>query len=72
MSAPGGRRVLVTGAASGIGLETALSLARRGDHVIVADRDVPGGEAAVQRMLEAAGSAEFRELDLTGVRYELS
>ena len=44
----GSRRVLVTGAASGIGLETSLQLARRGDHVVVADRNVAGGEAAVQ------------------------
>lgn len=60
----GPRRVLVTGAASGIGLETALQLAGRGDHVVVADRDVVGGEAAVRRIAEAGGSGEFRELDL--------
>jgi NAD(P)-dependent dehydrogenase (short-subunit alcohol dehydrogenase family) len=64
MTAPGLRRVLVTGAASGIGLETSLELARRGDHIIVADRDVAGGEAAVRRMIDAGGSAEFRELEL--------
>ena len=58
------RRVLVTGAASGIGLETALQLAARGDHVVVADRNVAGGEAVVRRIVEAGGSAEFRELDL--------
>jgi NAD(P)-dependent dehydrogenase (short-subunit alcohol dehydrogenase family) len=57
-------RVLVTGAASGIGLETALQLAARGDHVIVADRNVAGGEAVVRRIAEAGGSAECRELDL--------
>jgi NAD(P)-dependent dehydrogenase (short-subunit alcohol dehydrogenase family) len=60
----GSRRVLVTGAASGIGLETSLQLARRGDHVVVADRDVAGGENAVRRIVDAGGSAEFRELDL--------
>jgi NAD(P)-dependent dehydrogenase (short-subunit alcohol dehydrogenase family) len=58
------RRVLVTGAASGIGLETALQLAARGDHVIVADRNVAGGDAVVRRIAEAGGSAELRELDL--------
>lgn len=58
------RRVLVTGAASGIGLETSLQLAGRGDHVIVADRNVAGGEMAARRIEEAGGSAEFRELDL--------
>ncbi len=61
---PGSRRVLVTGAASGIGLETALALARSGDHVVVADRDVEGGEAAVRRIVESGGRAELRELDL--------
>ena len=62
--APRSRRVLVTGAASGIGLETSLQLAAHGDHIIVADRNVAGGEAAVRRIVEAGGSAEFRELDL--------
>jgi NAD(P)-dependent dehydrogenase (short-subunit alcohol dehydrogenase family) len=57
-------RVLVTGAASGIGLETALQLSRRGDHVVVADRNAAGGEAVVRRILDAGGSAEFRELEL--------
>lgn len=60
----GARRVLVTGAASGIGLETALALARGGDHVVVADRDVAGGESAVRRIVAAGGHAEARELDL--------
>ncbi len=63
-SAPGSRRVLVTGAASGIGLETALALARGGDRIVVADRDVAGGEAAVRRIVEAGWHAELRELDL--------
>jgi len=64
MSAPASRRVVVTGAASGIGLEASLQLACRGDHIVVADRNVAGGEAAVRRISAAGGSAEFRELDL--------
>src|SRR6202011_5890501 len=39
-------------------------LARRGDHVIVADRNPVGGVATVERITRAGGSAEFRELDL--------
>ncbi len=64
MGALASRRALVTGAASGIGLETALALAKGGDHVVVADRDVAGGEAAVRRIVDGGGSAELRELDL--------
>jgi NAD(P)-dependent dehydrogenase (short-subunit alcohol dehydrogenase family) len=58
------RRVLVTGAASGIGLEAALQLAARGDHVVIADRDVAGGEAALRRIVDAGSTGEFRQLDL--------
>jgi NAD(P)-dependent dehydrogenase (short-subunit alcohol dehydrogenase family) len=64
MSPADARRVLVTGAASGIGLEASLQLAVRGDHVILADRNVTGGEAALRRVLDAGGRGEFRELDL--------
>jgi NAD(P)-dependent dehydrogenase (short-subunit alcohol dehydrogenase family) len=64
VSTPRGRRVLVTGAASGIGLETALELAARGHHVIVADRNETGGKAIVDRITAAGGSAQFRALDL--------
>ncbi len=67
LSVPTPRRILVTGAASGIGLEASLQLARAGHHLIVADRNVAGGEAAVQRMLDSGGSAEFRELDLANL-----
>ena len=59
-----GRCALVTGAASGLGLATALGLAQCGAQVLIADRNVAGGEAAVQRVRDAGGSAEFLELDL--------
>lgn len=64
MNAKPKRRALVTGSASGIGLETARQLAGLGYHVIVADRNVEGGEAVAQRIAVAGGSAEFRALDL--------
>jgi NAD(P)-dependent dehydrogenase (short-subunit alcohol dehydrogenase family) len=63
------RRVLVTGAASGIGLATARQLARQGDHVIVADRNVVGGEAVVRAIVADGGRAEFRELDLADLKF---
>ncbi|HEY0913595.1 MAG TPA: SDR family NAD(P)-dependent oxidoreductase, partial [Solimonas sp.] len=61
-----GRRALVTGAAAGLGYETALGLAARGAEVILADRNVEGGQAALARIREAVPQAtlEFRELDL--------
>lgn len=64
MTSSHSRRVLITGAASGIGLEASLQLAARGDHVIVADRNEAGGKAIVERIVAAGGSAEFRSLDL--------
>ncbi|HSW12930.1 MAG TPA: SDR family NAD(P)-dependent oxidoreductase [Solimonas sp.] len=60
-------RAIVTGGASGLGLESARTLAQRGYHVIVADRNVAGGEAAVAMIRQGGGSAEFRALDLASL-----
>lgn len=49
-----GRRALVTGGASGIGLAAARALALRGAHVVVADKDRAGAEAAAT---EVGGSS---------------
>lgn len=68
MNASAARRVIVTGAASGIGLETALQLAQLGDHVVIADRNQPGGEAVVKRITDSGGSAEVRALDLASLQ----
>lgn len=61
-----GRRALVTGAASGLGYETALGLAACGAQVVLADRNVVGGEAAVTRIRETLPGAQvsFAPLDL--------
>ncbi|WP_024820803.1 SDR family NAD(P)-dependent oxidoreductase [Arthrobacter sp. 31Y] len=48
-----GQTVIVTGAASGIGMATALGVARKGGRVIA--RDI-SEENAVQRVVAAAGS----------------
>jgi rhamnose utilization protein RhaD (predicted bifunctional aldolase and dehydrogenase)/NAD(P)-dependent dehydrogenase (short-subunit alcohol dehydrogenase family) len=49
---------LVTGGASGIGREAALSLGRRGAHVVIADFDQPGA-GKVAEEVGAMTSAEF-------------
>jgi NAD(P)-dependent dehydrogenase (short-subunit alcohol dehydrogenase family) len=56
-----GRTFVVTGASSGIGLETARDLVARRARVILAVRDVEKGRAATKDFF---GSYEVRELDL--------
>ncbi|MFD3451919.1 SDR family NAD(P)-dependent oxidoreductase [Streptomyces sp. NPDC058691] len=51
-----GKRAVVTGGASGIGLETALALAGAGAEVTLAVRDVHGGERAADRIRQQTGS----------------
>jgi NAD(P)-dependent dehydrogenase (short-subunit alcohol dehydrogenase family) len=52
-----GKRVLITGANSGIGYHAALKLARKGAHVMLASRDRQRGEAARARLDADAPSA---------------
>jgi NAD(P)-dependent dehydrogenase (short-subunit alcohol dehydrogenase family) len=61
-----GRKALVTGANSGIGLQTAVELARHGAHVVLACRDARRGDEALGRLrVQVPGaSAELRRLDL--------
>ncbi|HUD51395.1 oxidoreductase [Parvibaculum sp.] len=61
-----GRYALVTGGASGLGYETAAALARRGASVLVADRNVGGGEDALRRIRAATPGADvsFKPIDL--------
>src|SRR6266849_3939354 len=52
-----GKRILITGANSGIGYHAALKLARKGAHVMLASRDRQRGEAALARLDADAPSA---------------
>lgn len=64
-----GRTMLVTGANSGIGLETCVALARGGARVLATARDVERGRAAVQWIRSRAGSdaVELVPLDLASL-----
>lgn len=67
-----GKRFLVTGAASGIGLETARALAVRGADIVAAVRDVARAEAATSAVRDAAaqagGSLALIALDLASLQ----
>ncbi|MCX2732981.1 SDR family NAD(P)-dependent oxidoreductase [Saccharopolyspora sp. NFXS83] len=67
-----GKRAVVTGAASGIGVETARALARAGAEVTIGVRDLAAGRTAAEDIAATTGSevrvAELDLLDLDGVR----
>jgi NAD(P)-dependent dehydrogenase (short-subunit alcohol dehydrogenase family) len=61
-----GRVMVVTGANSGVGFETALALAGKGAHVVLACRNPEKGRAALERIREIVpeASVELGALDL--------
>lgn len=61
-----GRTAIVTGANTGLGLETAKALAARGAHVVLAVRNVTKGEAAAEWISRSVPDAdlELQRLDL--------
>jgi NAD(P)-dependent dehydrogenase (short-subunit alcohol dehydrogenase family) len=63
-----GRRFVVTGANSGIGLETAKALSAAGAHVVLAVRSPDKGEAAAAQMTGDVEVARLDVSDLTSVR----
>jgi 2-hydroxycyclohexanecarboxyl-CoA dehydrogenase len=60
-----GKRVLLTGCASGIGRATAQLYAQAGAVVYGGDVNVEGGRSVVDAIRSAGGKAEFLPLDLT-------
>ena len=65
-----GKRILVTGASAGLGVETARALASRGAQVVGAARDLAKAQSATQAVRDQAalgGSLELVELDLANL-----
>jgi NAD(P)-dependent dehydrogenase (short-subunit alcohol dehydrogenase family) len=56
--------VVITGANSGIGRETAIDLAKRGAKVYMACRDREKMEAARQEIMKCSGSNSIFAMDL--------
>ncbi len=56
---------LVTGGASGIGRATALTFAREGAKLIIADMNEEGGQQTVHMITENGGDATFVQVDVT-------
>ncbi len=64
-----GKTAIVTGANTGIGLETAVDFAQRNGRVILACRNQAKGEAAVEEVKKRSGNnnVTFMELDLASL-----
>ena len=65
-----GKTAIITGANTGIGLETAIDFAKRGSRVILACRSVEKGQAAVEKVKKRANSEDviFIQLDLASLQ----
>src|SRR5262245_7352259 len=60
-----GKVALVTGGASGIGRATALTFAREGAKLVVADMNADGGQQTVHVITEKSGDATFVRTDVS-------
>lgn len=65
-----GRRAVVTGGASGIGVETSKSLARRGAALTLAVRNIEAGKRVASEITTETGNSEIdvRPLELTDLK----
>lgn len=59
------RVAVITGGASGIGRETSLHFARKGDRVVVADFNEAGGLETVEQIVKNGGEAIFVKVDVS-------
>src|SRR5207244_7730994 len=60
-----GKVALVTGGATGIGRATALTFAREGAKLVVADLNEEGGQQTVHMITENGGEATFVQVDVS-------
>lgn len=60
-----GKAALITGGANGMGRATAQRLAAEDAYVIIADRDVEGGQREIATIKKEGGNGLFLEVDLT-------
>ncbi len=65
-----GKRVIVTGGVSGIGLETARVLALRGAEIVIAARDLANAKLAVEELIHKTGNTKIHAeaLDLVSLQ----
>ena len=65
-----GKEIIVTGGASGIGVETVRALAKAGARVVIATRNLKQAQEVAQRLMKETGSnkIEAERLDLASLK----